>query len=164
MLLKKLKEIDIIEKGGVALKHAGVSDTYVDIKKAYGHPKVLKVIVEELWKIIDKEANCITTSGIGGIPPASAISHNYGLNLTIIREEQKVHGIDKIIEGYLPNKDDKIIVFDDVLTTGSSLKYMIEILEQTEAEILGCYVVVKRGEVDLEVPIYHLTTLDELIG
>ena len=49
-LIRKLKEIDIIYCGDVKLKHAGASNFYVDVKKAYGYPYMLNFISDELWK------------------------------------------------------------------------------------------------------------------
>jgi orotate phosphoribosyltransferase len=161
-LIKKLKESGVVEERSVVLKHAGESKIYVHIKKAYGNPVIMNKIADGIWNMLNKDATCITAAGYGGLSPASIISSVYGLKLTMIREEEKDHGHLELIEGHVPSKEDKIVLFDDVLTTGRSLRHMIEVLEPTEAEILGCYVVVKRNEVDLGVPVHHMMTLEEL--
>ena len=124
-LIKRLKKFDIIESNPVRLKHAGNSSFYINIKKAYGNPDTLEFISQEMWKIVSKKATCVAASGLGGIPLASNISTRYDLNLTLIREKPKGHGLNRLIEGYIPVKEDKIALIDDVFTTGKSLKKMI---------------------------------------
>ena len=153
-LRDKLTSLDIIYEDKVKLVNAGKSDYYIDIKKAYGY--VLKDICEEVHEKMDKETTCVAGSGHGGIPLAAGISASYGLRLCLVRERQKDHGLTKIIDGYIPGKEDKVAIVDDVLTTGGSLIKVIETITPTQAEIIGCYVVVKRGECSLPVPLRYL--------
>lgn len=162
-MVQLLKQLGIIYREPVTLKNAGASDFYVDVKKAYGYPKALNSISEELWVKIDRDATCIATAGYGGLSPATVISSRYGLHLTLVRDEPKKHGKSGWIDGYIPNEQDKVAIVDDVFTTGGSLRKIIEVLEPTGAEILGCYVVVKRGEGKLQVPVTYLLTPEDLI-
>lgn len=162
-LIKKLKQLDIIYRKPINLKNAGASDFYVDIKKAYGYPDTLNSISDELWKRMEGNITCIATAGYGGLSPATIISSKYGLNLTLVRDKPKKHGKGGWIDGYIPNEQDKIAVVDDVFTTGGSLRKIIEVLKPTRAEIIGCYVVVKRKEGNLQVPLIHILTLEDLL-
>lgn len=162
-LIRKLKQLDIIYSGPVNLKNAGASDFYVDIKKAYGYPDVLNKVSDELWKKIDKEVTCIATAGYGGLSPATVISSKHNLYLALVRDEQKKHGRRGWIDGYVPNEQDRVAIVDDVFTTGGSLRKIVGILEPTGAEIVGCYVVVKRGDGEIQVPVTYLLTLEELL-
>ena len=58
---------------------------------------------------------------------------------------------------------DKVAVVDDVFTTGRSLRESTSILEILESDILGCFVVVKRGEGELNYPLSYLIDLKELL-
>ncbi|MDD5191613.1 MAG: phosphoribosyltransferase family protein [Candidatus Nanoarchaeia archaeon] len=164
-LIRLLKPLDIIyhKNKNMTLKHGLASDFYVDVKKAYGNPEALTLISEELWRRIDKNATCIATAGYGGMSPASVISSRYNIPLTLIRDEPKKHGKGGWIDGYIPNKQDKIAFVDDVFTTGGSFRKMIKTLEPTGAEMLGCYAVCKRGEGGLSVPLRYLFTPEDLI-
>lgn len=162
-LIRKLKLLDIVFRESVNLKNAGASDFYVDVKKAYGYPDVLNSISDELWKRIGEKATCIATAGYGGLSPSTIISSRYHRHLTLVRDEPKKHGRGGWIDGYVPNEQDKIAIVDDVFTTGGSLRKIIEVLKPTGAEILGCYVVVKRGDGNLQVPLNYLLTAEELL-
>ncbi len=162
-LVNLLKQLDIICREPVNLKNAGYSDFYVDVKKAYGYPDALNQISNELWERIDKNATCIATAGYGGLSPATVISSRHGLYLTLVRDEPKKHGKGGWIDGYVPNERDRVAIVDDVFTTGGSLRKIIEVLEPTGTEIVGCYVVCKRGEGKLQVPVTYLLTPEELL-
>lgn len=162
-LIERLKQIDIIYPEEVELKHAGISNFYVDVKKAYGYPDVMKLIYSAVWEQMDKRTTCIAAAGYGGIPLGKDLSSTYNLHLSMVRDEEKKHGKKGWIDGYVPREEDKISIVDDVFTTGGSLKKIIEIVKQTKAQILSCHVVVKRGEGNLEVPLFYLLTPEDLL-
>ncbi|MAG78058.1 hypothetical protein CL616_01705 [archaeon] len=162
-LVRLLKQIDIIDRNPVDLKNAGSSDFYVNVKKAYGYPKTVNEISEELWRIMRRDVTCIAASGYGGLSPATAISLKHNLNLALVRDEAKGYGRNGLIDGYVPDEQDRIAIVDDVFTTGGTLKDIMRILEPTRAEIVGCYVVVKRGEGELSVPLNYLLDFEELL-
>ncbi len=155
-LIEKLNQLNILERQRVILKSKKGSDFYIDIKKAYGYPDILNEITGKLYILIPKEANCIAASDYGGLPIAAAISSTYGLNLILIRNKRKNYGLNRLIDGYIPNRKDKVAIVDDVITTGSSLKKIIQVIKPTKAKILGCYVVVNRGKTDLKYPLRWL--------
>lgn len=162
-LIKLLRQIDIVSFESVKLKNGCISNFYIDIKKAYGHPDALNMISDELGSRIDKNATCIAASGYGGISPASIISVRHGLRLTLVRDQPKGHGTRKWIDGYLPDNKDKAVIVDDVFTTGGTLRRIVEILEPTGAEILGFYAVVKRGDAQLSYKINYLLDSKDLL-
>ncbi len=162
-LIQRLIEIKIINAGQVRLKNAGQSTIYVDIKKAYGYPDILRKITYLMHEKIDDKTTVIAAQGFGAIPLATALSKDYGYKLTLIREKPKDHGIQKLLEGYIPNKEDGVFIVDDVYTSGASLRSVLKVLEPTQAQITGCGVVVNRGQIGLGINPYHLLTLEELL-
>src|SRR3990167_2490440 len=113
-LIKKLKEIGVVKKRRVNLKHAGISNFYVYIKKAYGEPKILAMLSKAVWRQIDKKINCVAAAGYGGIPLAAAVSGKYGLKLVLVREKTKENGMNVWIDGYMPKKGDKVWIVDEI--------------------------------------------------
>lgn len=160
-LKQELKQF--VKKGDFTLTGGNRSDIYFDLKEAYGNPKILNSFADELYAMIDKSANCVACIDVGGAPLASVISAKYNLMLCTIRDKTKVHGTQKLIEGYLPGKDDKVVIVDDVFTMGTSMRKALEALESTNTKILGCYVIVKRGDGEISVPLYSLFTKEEFI-
>ena len=162
-LIQRLKEIGVVENRQVTLKNAGESTIYVDIKKAYGYPDILREITYLMHEKIDKTTTVVAAQGFGAIPLATALSKDYGYKLTLVREKPKNHGLKNLLEGYIPNKDDKVFIVDDVYSTGDSIRDVLEALEPTLAEITGCGVVVARDHMGLGLHQYNLMTLEELL-
>jgi len=162
-LIARLKQLPVIEKGPVELKNAGTADYYLNIKKAYGDPELMFLLCKNLWEKIPREVTCLAGSGHGGIPLATRMSGLYTRKLSLVRDGPKEHGLSDLIDGYMPNSNDKVAIVDDVFSTGGSLRKVIETLTPTGAEILGCYVAVKRGEGQLSVPWQYLMTAEELL-
>ena len=152
-----------VKKGNFTLSSLMQTDVYFDLKEAYGKPEILNSLADSVYEIIDKKATCVAAKGFGGIPLATAISLRHCLNLTLMRDKPKDYRTKKFIEAYIPTKDDKIAIVDDVFTTGKNLREAIEILETTKGNILGCYVVVKRGEGELNYPLSYVINLEKLL-
>lgn len=150
----------------IKLKSGAVSKFYIDIKKAYGSPEVMDVICSYTNKYIPGGTNCIAAAGYGGVPLATALMQKFGYKLTLVREEPKKHGKGGWIDGYVPVPADKVSCVEDVFTTGSSLRKIINAIKPTNAQILAAIVIVKRGEgnlSDLGIPVTYLLTPEELL-
>lgn len=162
-LIARLKLLQIVHHGEVELSHGGTSHYYIDLKKAYGDAEAFYLLAKRLGEKIPNKVNCVAGGGYGGLPLATAVSVLYQRGLSLVRDEPKDHGIIKTIEGYVPAKEDKVAIVDDVFTTGKSLQKIIDIITPTGAEIVGCYVLVRRGEGQISIPVESLLRIEDLI-
>jgi orotate phosphoribosyltransferase len=150
----------------VDLKNVGHSDHYVDVKEAMGCPAKLNLIADAMYLLLPSGITCVVGNGYGGsYVPVLASRHN--LYFSMIRDKPKNHGrIKGHLEHYIPAAHDKVAILDDVLSSGGSLKGTGDVIcNETEAEIIGFYVVVKRGElkVDLPAPLKYLVSVEEIL-
>ncbi len=115
--------------------------------------------------------------GVGGLtlgadPVANAIaytSHLKGepLEAFVVRKEPKKHGTMSWIEGNV-TKGDKVVIVEDVITTGGSTKKAIERARECGLNILGVIVLIDRQEggreaiESLGVPVRMLLTKEEI--
>ncbi|MAG38315.1 hypothetical protein CMI45_02935 [Candidatus Pacearchaeota archaeon] len=164
--VSELKDACLL-KGEFTLRNGKKSDVYLDIRRAYGYPRMLNMIVDKLNELIDPhtEATCVVGYGFGGMTLANVMASRHGLNLTNIRDEPKTYGTQKQVEGYEPRPSDKIIIPDDVFTSGSSLIRATEVIRPTGAKILRYGVVVNREEGDpnvLDAELVWLMTKSEM--
>jgi orotate phosphoribosyltransferase len=162
-LIKRLGEIGVISNAPVMLRSGVTAEFYCDIKKAYGYSDVLSAFVEEIGKRIGDDITAITGSGYGGLPLAAILALKYQRHFILVRDNIKDHGKKEQFDGYVPTKDDRVLIVDDVLTTGSSVRATIAALEGTEATISEVIVLVKRGEVELPVNFSYILHIDELL-
>ncbi len=169
-LIGALKQVGIVVVQEVQLSHAGKSNVYFNVKKAYGNPFARQLIIDEFWKMIEKDVleqnknvTVIAGAGYGGITPASIIAAKHDIKLSLIRTEPKQHGLQKQIEAHEPTQDDLVAIVEDVTTSGQTLQKATDIIQATGATVIGCYTVVKRGEAKLSVPLKYMITAEQLL-
>lgn len=165
-LLVRLRDVALL-RGTFTLRSGKTSNFYLDVRKAYGNSELLNELADRLWEKMNCDANCVVGYGFGGIPLATTIASRQGLRLTNLRDEPKNHGTQKQVEGYEPCPEDRIIIPDDVFTTGSSLKKAMEIVSPSRAKIIKYGVIVNRQEGDpsiLGAPFVYLFTRTEVEG
>ena len=165
VILRQIRKANIVKTGKFKLRSGAYSDYYIDIRKLYGDPSLLLNISKEIKKILSSNVNCIAGSGYGGLPLASAVSLVARKNFIAVRNEKKDHGVSKAVEGYVPMKKDRIVIVDDIFTTGSSLLDTIKQLSKTGSKVVGAIVIVKRGKIGkFPVPIRYLFEADKILN
>ncbi len=163
-LVQKLRKIGLIHKEPVKLRSGISASFYCDIKKAYGYPEILTMIAEEVIKLLPKKTTCIAASGYGGLPLGAVVASRAKLHFTAVRDNPKKHGKGGVLDGYIPTKKDEVVIVDDVLTTGSSIRATLEGLATLKIKTIGAVVVVKREEVILPLPYTWVFTLEEVLA
>jgi orotate phosphoribosyltransferase len=155
---KRLKEI-AIEEGAYLrsdtptfrLASGMMSKFYFDGRKislsSKGAYHVARMILDEI--------SDIKVAAIGGpvlgaalmVPAVIALAHAEGkeLHAFVVRQETKEHGTKQKIEGYL-KKGWKVVIVDDVITTGGSVLKSMEAVEEAGCKILKVIVLVDRYE------------------
>ena len=119
-----------IQFGEFKLKSGKTSPIYINLKNVISHPYILNTIVELIFRKTEfKEYTHIMGIPYGGIPFASVLSSKYNIPMIMIRKETKKYGLKKLIEGEYTS-DSKIIIIEDTVSTGSSLKHFITQLEK----------------------------------
>ena len=154
-LLKEIKKLCLIKEGGPFTLSSGVkSDYYFDCKKAVLYGPTLKSISKELIKEIEFfNAAPIAVGGlsIGADFLVSSIIQISStiINGCVVRKKSKDHGSQKVIENSQP-EGTKIIVVDDVITTGASTSIACDKLLEIKNEIVGIVCIVDREEGGIE--------------
>lgn len=149
LLVDMLKEY-AVKHGSFTLASGKKSDYYIDIKKAYTRPKVLREITREMARLIKKKkADKIAGVAVGAVPLAAAISLESGLPFLIVRKEKKGHGAGNKIEGEL-RTGERVVIVEDVTTTGGSVMKAVKAIRRAKGVCDMVVVVVDREEGALE--------------
>ena len=128
--LKTLVDIECVKFGDFTLKSGKQSPIYIDLRNIVSHPSTLTDL-SYLFK--DKISNSIQRiCGVpyAALPIATVVSIQTGLPMIIKRKEVKKYGTKKIVEGEY-NVGDKVLLIEDVITSGESL---IETIKELESE------------------------------
>jgi orotate phosphoribosyltransferase len=150
-LLECIKN-NAVSRGTIKLSSGKISDLYIDAKMVTLDPEGAFLTAKVLLDILkDDDVDAVGGMTMGADPitgALAAISFEEGrpLKTFIVRKEPKKHGKQKWIEGPL-SKDAKVVVIDDVTTTGKSILDSIQkIKESTDCKILKVISLVDRSE------------------
>ncbi|MEJ8544521.1 orotate phosphoribosyltransferase [Brevibacillus borstelensis] len=115
------------------------SPIYCDNRITMSHPSVRRQIAQAFAKVIREQypqAEVIAGTATAGIPHAAWVAEILDLPMIYVRDKAKGHGRQNQIEGALA-KGQKVVVIEDLISTGgSSLKAAQAVLEEG-AEVLG---------------------------
>jgi orotate phosphoribosyltransferase len=142
-----------VRRGNFTLASGRQSSFYVDCRLTTMSPRGLSSIGPIGLSIIrDRgwDADSIGGLTLGADPVSYAISYasaesSKPLRAFTVRKEAKAHGTGKLIEGPFESSD-RVVVIEDVITTGGSALKAAEVIRGTGATILGVLAVVDREE------------------
>ena len=176
-ILKTLSGIEeLIEYKPVKLAHGGISDYYVHIKRSYGEPGILKSYTNLIISLLGLELqniSCIVSSGYGGTPLATALFLRldllWNIKLSLFRDSPKEHGTPSMFDIYpleKLNKRKKIVIIDDVFTTGESIRKIMEALPK-DLKVGRIIVVCNRSKIKRPmingIEVEYLFTVEKLM-
>ena len=157
------------------LAHGGVSQYYFNCKRITFDPEGQFLIGNLIFQAIrDLDVRAIGGLTLGADPIADAVAYTswverQPIQAFVVRKKQKDHGIISLIEGKV-NPGDRVVVVDDVVTTGGSTLQAIEACRHAGLEVVKAVVLVDRQEMNgrenilKEVPqLEALVTRDEIM-
>jgi orotate phosphoribosyltransferase len=119
------------------------SDTYFQCAKVLQYPKYLSLFGEILAKHFSSEdIDKVISPAIGGIVLGTEVGRR--LNKKTIFSERS-DGNMKLRRGFNIKKGEKIIIIEDVLSTGGSIKEVIELIDKYGGNLVGVGVIVDRS-------------------
>ena len=115
------------------------SPVYCDNRLTLTAPDVRSDVENALAETVRREypgAEVLMGTSTAGIAHAAITGHLMGLPLGYVRSGQKDHGRQNQIEGRL-EKGQKVVVIEDLISTGGSVIEVVEALREAGAEVLG---------------------------
>lgn len=115
------------------------SPVYCDNRLTLTAPDVRTLIENSIADVIKEEypdADVIMGTATAGIAHAAIAAHILGLPMGYVRSGAKDHGRGNQIEGQL-NKGDKVVIVEDLISTGGSVIDAATALRNAGAEVLG---------------------------
>ncbi len=139
-ILDLLVQYKAVEFGDFTLASGAQSRYYIDVKTAIMQPELLSEIAAEVAARFDFE--CIAGVAVGGVPLAVAVSLAANKPCALIRAAAKDHGKNQMVIGNVQGK--RVLLIEDVTTSGGSSKHGIDELRKAGALIDSVVTVVDR--------------------
>ena len=148
-LAKAIAEAALL-RGTFTLRSGRTSSYYLDKYLFSTRPEVLRrlgAMFAERIRMMQKEGRVDRLAGaeLGGIPLVTVASLETGLPCLFVRVKKKEYGTSKQVEGQL-NKGDRVVIVEDVATTGGAALEAAGALREAGAEVLAIIATIDRQE------------------
>ena len=123
------------------------SPIYCDNRKTLSYPVVRSYIRDSFAAIVkDLYPNAELIAGVatGAIAHGALTADKLGLPFIYVRSEAKGHGLGNQIEGYY-EKGQKVIVIEDLISTGGSSLNAVRALREAGCDVLGMVAIFTYG-------------------
>ena len=153
-MIKSIAEI-LLDTGAVNLNFkqpftyaSGIkSPIYCDNRILISNPQARRTVINAFVRMIKldyPEAQVIAGTATAGIPWAAWIAEALNLPLVYVRGSAKNHGRQNQVEGQvLPSQ--KVILIEDLISTGSSSLEALQALRTVKADVLSCLSIFSYG-------------------
>lgn len=115
------------------------SPIYTDNRKTLGHPSLRSFVKLELCHVIQEnfpEADAVAGVATGAIAQGALVAEELGLPYCYVRPKPKDHGMGNQVEGEI-KKGSKVIVVEDLISTGGSSLKAVAALREYGVEVIG---------------------------
>lgn len=142
-ILEIFRSTGALLEGHFVLTSGRHSETYFQCAKVLQYPEYLTLFGRILADHFeDDKIDAVISPAIGGIVIGTDVGRQLGVK-TIFTERKD--GAMKLRRGFEIEKGERILVVEDVLTTGGSINEVIEIVKENKGKIAGVGVVVDRS-------------------
>ena len=161
-VMKKFEQAGAIQKGHFKLTSGVHSDTYIQCAQIMQYPEFMHNLCSELGKKFrGDDIDVIVGPAIGGIIMAHVMARVLGPWVRAIfteRENSKM----TLRRSFEIKEGEKVLVVEDVTTTGSSVREVIDIVNSRQGKVVGVGVLIDRsgGKVDFGIKTEKLLTVD----
>ncbi|MFB5660625.1 orotate phosphoribosyltransferase [Alteribacillus sp. HJP-4] len=148
------------------------SPIYCDNRLTLSYPALRSKIADGLTALVKREfpeAEVLAGTATAGIPHAALTADRLELPMLYVRGSSKSHGKGNQIEGELA-PGAKVVIIEDLISTGKSVLQVKDALEKAHAEVLGVAAIftygLKKGTEQLQkanLSAYTLTDYDNLL-
>jgi len=161
-VMKNFEQAGAIQKGHFKLTSGVHSDTYIQCAQVMQHPEFMHNLCSELGKKFrGDDIDVIVGPAIGGIIMAHVMARVLGPWVRAIFTERE-NGKMTLRRSFEILQGEKVLVVEDVTTTGSSVREVIDIVNSRQGKVVGVGVLIDRsgGKVDFGIKTEKLLTVD----
>lgn len=131
--------------GDFTLRSGATATEYFDKYRFEADPVLVREVVREIVDLLPPRIEAIAGLELGGVPLAVIASQICRLPTLFVRKQRKTYGTELLAEGG-PIKGRRIVVIEDVVTSGGQVAESCRELRDGGAEIAGVVCVIDREQ------------------
>lgn len=149
-LTKELQNRGAVLDGHFRLSSGRHSNRFIQKFRILEDPTMVEPIARQIADAFRGELPTIVVSAaVGGIILGYEVARALGTKAIFVEKED---GVPKLRRSFELHPNDRVLVVEDVVTTGGSVKEVLDVVRETGATPVGVGVIVRRGEADFGVP------------
>ena len=153
-----LKETGALLQGHFLLSSGKHSNKYVQCAKLMMYPeKTQTVLTQVAQKLKNLEFDIIVGPAIGGIVPAYELARLTG---KICMYAERENDVMTLRRGFELFPGQKVIICEDVITTGKSSMEVAQVINSYGAEVVALACIVDRSSETLTLPVYSAIKME----
>lgn len=158
MVLEILKEVDALLEGHFLLSSGKHSNRYCQCAKLLQYTdKAEKVLSAAVEKLKNVDFDVVVGPAMGGIIVAYEIGRQTGKPAIFTERED---GVMTLRRGFEIKKGQRVLITEDVVTTGKSSLETVEVIKAHGGEVVGIACIVDRSSKDIGYPVYGCIELE----
>lgn len=147
------------QEGHFLLSSGLHSPSYLQCALVLQYPDLARQLGDELGRLSKNvEATCVVSPAVGGIIIGYEVARFLGIRALFCEREQ---GVMTLRRGFMVTPHDRVLIIEDVLTTGKSTREVIQVMRQHGATVAGIGAIINRGvtEIEQRLPCFSLATI-----
>ena len=151
-LLTLLQNTGAMVEGHFLLTSGRHSNVYIEKFRILEDPNALDEVCRAMAEIVmDENVELVLGAAIGGILIAGGVGRHLGVRHIF---SERVNGIMELRRGFSITKGQRVVIVEDIITTGGSVVELIQLAKEQDAEVVHVVNLVHRSasEVDFGVP------------
>lgn len=147
-LLEKLRETGVVQNGHFLLTSGLHSDTYLQCALILQHPPYAEELGQALASLFkDQEITLVIGPALGGVILAHEVARALGVSAIFAERRDGIMGLQR---GFSISSEDRVLVVEDVVTTGVSVAEVLNLIEDRGGETVGVGTIIDRSQGRLE--------------
>lgn len=149
-LERELKERGALLDGHFKLSSGRHSNRFIQKFRILEDPAIVEPVAREIAAAFrDMRPTVVVSAAVGGIILGYEVARALGTKAIFVEKE---NGVPVLRRNFTLDASDRVLVVEDVVTTGGSVKEVLELVRRSGAAVAGVGVIVQRGEADFGVP------------
>ncbi|MBE7030567.1 MAG: orotate phosphoribosyltransferase [Ruminococcaceae bacterium] len=159
-VIEILKEAGVLQEGHFLLTSGRHSDKYMQCAKIFQDAKYSEELCRDLAEqFADDDIQLVIGPAIGAIQMSYEVSRHLGVKNIFAERE---NGAMTLRRGFTIEPGQRVLVVEDVVTTGGSVREVIDIVKEQGGVVAGVGVVVDRtnGQIDFGVKLKSVISME----
>ena len=153
-LERALEERGALLTGHFKLSSGRHSDRFIQKFRILEDPALVEPVAREIANAFrDAKPTIVVSAAVGGIILGYEVARALGTKAIFVEKE---NGVPVLRRNFQLDPSDRALVVEDVVTTGGSVKEVLDVVRKTGASVAGVGVIVRRGQADFGVPTHAL--------